>query len=64
MAREPVVGVTFLSLLAPSFEDFCGGRDMGSRGVVGENVVSGEVGAVVAVVATSEKAGASSWATS
>ncbi len=37
---------------------------MGGLGVVGENVVSGEVAAAVAVVAMSEKAGASSWGTS
>ena len=63
MVRESVVGSTLSSSLAFSLEGFFCGRDTGGLGVVGENVVSGEVAAAVAVVAMSEKAGASSWGT-
>lgn len=64
VVREPVVGSTLSSPLVLSFEDFFWWRDTVGLGVVAENVVSGEVAAAVAVVAMSEKAGASSWGTS
>lgn len=65
VVRGPVVGSAFSSPLLLSFElDVFLGRDSGSLGVAGDGVVSGEVAATVAVVAMSEKAGASSWGTS
>lgn len=65
MVRGPVVGSVFSSPLLLSFErDAFLGRDSGSLGVVGDGVLSEEVAAAVAVVATSENAGASSWGTS
>lgn len=63
VVSECVVGSTLSVPLVLSF-DFFWGIDTGSAGVVGENVVSGDVAATVAVEATSEKAGASSWGTS
>ena len=64
VVRESVVGSTLSCPLIFSSGDFFWGKDMGGLGVVGENVVSGVVAAAVAVVAMSEKAGASSWGTS
>lgn len=64
VVKESVVGSTLSSPLVFSLGSFFWGRDMGGLGVVGKNVVSGEVAAAVAVVAMSEKAGASSWGTS
>lgn len=63
MVRVSVVGSTRSALLVFSLVDLVGGRDISDLGVVGENVLSGEVAASVAVVAMSEKAGASSWDT-
>lgn len=64
VVRESVVGSTLSAPLVFSFDDFFWGRETGNPGVVGENVVNGDVAAAVAVVAMSEKAGASSWGTS
>lgn len=63
VVRVSVVGSTRSALLVFSLVDLVGGRDISDLGVVGENVLSGEVAASVAVVAMSEKAGASSWDT-
>lgn len=64
VVRGTMVGSILSSPLVLSLEDLFWGRDTSSLGVVGDDVVSGEVAAAVAVVATSEKAGASSWGTS
>lgn len=54
VVRESVVGDTFASPLVQSCGNFFWGTDMWSVGVVGENVVRGDVAAAVAVVAMSE----------
>lgn len=64
VVRESVVGSSLSAPPVFSLEDFFWERYKGGLGVVGENVVSGEVAARVAVVAMSENAGASSWGTS
>lgn len=65
VVRGAVVGSVFSSSLVLSFElDVFLGWDSGSMGVAGNGEASGEVAAAVAVVATSENAGTSSWGTS
>ena len=59
-----MVGSTLSDPLVLSLEGLFWGKNVDGLGVVGNNVVSGEVAAAVAVVAMSEKAGASSWGTS
>lgn len=59
-----MVGTSFPASLDLSAVGFFSGREKDGLGVGGENVVSAEVAAGVAVVAMSEKAGASSWGTS